>query len=37
MTGFNKCLDSSKMAKTGFQFMTLDDSLALFRKQIEEK
>jgi dTDP-4-dehydrorhamnose reductase len=37
MTGFNKCLDSSKMAKTGFQFMTLDDSLALFRKQVEEK
>jgi dTDP-4-dehydrorhamnose reductase len=37
MTGFNKCLDSNKMAKTGFEFMTLDQSLALFRKQIDEK
>lgn len=37
MTGFNKCLDSNKMAKTGFQFMTLDESFSLIKKQIGEK
>lgn len=37
MTGFNKCLDSNKMAKTGFQFMTLEESFSLIKKQIGEK
>lgn len=37
MTGFNKCLDSNKMVKTGFQFMTLEESFSLIKKQIGEK
>ncbi len=36
MTGFNKCLDSNKMVNTGFQFMTLEESIDLFEKQIDE-
>lgn len=36
MTGFNKCLDSNKMTKMGFQFMTLEKSFDLFKKQIDE-
>lgn len=33
-TGFNKCLDSSKMInKTNFQFLSLENSLELLKKQ----
>ena len=37
MTGFNKCLDSTKMTKAGFQFMTLEESVMLLKKQVDEK
>lgn len=37
MTGLNKCLDSNKMAKTGFQFMTLEESFSLLKQQIDKK
>jgi len=36
-TGFNKCLNSSKMVnETNFQFLSLEDSLKLLKKQIQE-
>lgn len=35
-TGKNKCLDSTKMSKeTGFNFLTLDDSLKMLKQQIK--
>lgn len=33
-TGFNKCLDSSKLSENGFNFLTLDESFELLKKQI---
>jgi len=36
-TGFNKCLDSNKMKnKTGFKFMSLEESFQLLKKQVYE-
>jgi len=36
-TGFNKCLESSKMKnKTGFKFMSLEESFQLLKKQVYE-
>ena len=34
VTGFNKCLDSSKIMKTNFQFLSLEESLNLLKEQI---
>lgn len=33
-TGFNKCLDSTKLSQNGFKFLTLDESFAMIKKQI---
>jgi len=35
-TGINKCLDSTKVSKTKFKFMSLSDSLKLLKHQIIE-
>jgi len=36
-TGFNKCLDSTKIEdKTGFKFMSLEESFQLLKKQVYE-
>jgi len=36
-TGYNKCLDSTKMEnKTGFKFMSLEESFQLLKKQVYE-
>lgn len=36
-TGFNKCLDASKMEnKTGFKFLSLEESFQLLKKQVYE-
>ena len=34
VTGFNKCLDSSKIMKTKFQFLSLEESLNLLKEQV---
>ena len=37
VTGFNKCLDSSKMLKeTNFQFLSLEKSLKILKNQFLE-
>ncbi|MBI2121723.1 MAG: SDR family oxidoreductase [Candidatus Sungbacteria bacterium] len=33
-TGFNKCLDSNKIKRTGFKFLSLEESLNLLKKQV---
>ena len=32
-TGLNKCLNSNKIERTGFQFLSLEESLDLLKKQ----
>ena len=36
-TGFNKCLDSTKLKKTEFNFMSLEESFELLKNQMLEK
>ena len=36
-TGFNKCLDSTKLKKTVFNFMSLEESFELLKNQMLEK
>ena len=33
-TGLNKCLNSNKIERTGFQFLSLEESLDLLKKQV---
>lgn len=33
-TGQNKCLDSSKLQKTGYQFLTIEESFKLIKQQL---
>ena len=37
ITGFNKCLDSTKLKKTEFNFMSLEESFELLKNQMLEK